>query len=259
MVSDSLHTLSAIGGVLIAMVAIKISKRSANYKYSFWYYRGEVLWALLNSFVLFGTIFYVGYMAYMRLQSPIELPPLPMIIVGVAALILEIILLKMSYQSQKWNLNMKGAFVHILMTFFGSVGIIITAVVIKYTGFSAIDPIMGIVFSLILLRMAWWIARQSIHIILEWVPPQYDIQKIVWVLESLPGVINIHHIHVWEMSSQKYIAMLHSKIEKEINPDKITKKITDILQTKYNIYFSSIQCEKGECLSSDVAKNIDIV
>gem|GEM_PF-4871692 len=75
----------------------------------------------------------------------------------------------------------------------------------------------------------------------------------------MPGVINIHHIHVWEMSSQKYIAMLHSKIEKEINPDKITKKITDILQTKYNIYFSSIQCEKGECLSSDVAKNIDIV
>jgi cobalt-zinc-cadmium efflux system protein len=256
-VSDSLHTLSAIGWVIIAMIAIQISKRSSNYRYSFGYYRAEVLWALLNSFLLVGMIGFVLYMAIMRLQNPIGLPTWPMIWVWIGALLLEWILLKITYEKQKKSLNMKGAFSHILMTFFGSIGIIVSALVIKFTWFDLIDPLMGVMFSWILLWMSWWIGKESIHILLEGVPSGYNIKSIIQKIESIKRVINVHHIHIRSIWSWKNIATLHAKIDNEADNWEITWMIHETL-IQENIFFSSVQCEKWDCLDGEESSFIDV-
>jgi cobalt-zinc-cadmium efflux system protein len=132
--SDSFHTFSAVGGVLLALAAGRIAMKPADLSKTFGYKRAEVIGALLNGIFLLAMAGVVFYMGFMRLQMPMHLPPVPMLVAAFGGLITEVIAIKLLYSGQKGDLNIKGAFWHVLQTFVGSVIIIIAAVVIHFTG-----------------------------------------------------------------------------------------------------------------------------
>jgi cobalt-zinc-cadmium efflux system protein len=256
--SDSFHTFSAVGGVLLALTVGYIAMRPADPTRTFGLKRAEVVGALLNGIFLLAMAVIVLYMGYMRLHHPIELPPAPMIFAAIGGLITEFISIKLLYSGQKGDLNIRGAFWHVLQTFVGSLIIIIVAVVIYFTGYLAIDPLLGMAFGIVLVYASLGIIRESIKILLETVPRNVDLEKVKNSLKAIPGVIDIHHMHAWTITSGVSIFSTHIKINDFSNAQDTLRESTNILKEKFNFYLSTIQMEK-ECLEAEKeAKDIDI-
>ena len=209
--SDAFHTFSAVGGVILALVAARIARRKATPERSFGYGRAEIIGALLNGVFLFLMALVVLWMGYMRLRQPIDLPTMPMLIAAFGGLIVEVIALRALYASQKGDLNIRGAFWHVLQTFVGSLIIIIAVVVIELTGFLAIDPILGMVFGLILLIASWSIIRESLVVLLRARPQTLISMKLAgqcWTsMVCLTSITSMHgRLHPANMFSLRIYA-----------------------------------------------------
>jgi cobalt-zinc-cadmium efflux system protein len=256
-ISDAFHTFSAVGGVLIALLAGHFAKREADQFQSYGLIRAEIIGALLNGLFLLGMALLVLWMGIMRLQNPIDLPTGPMFLVALGGLVTEFIAIGLLYQRQKGNLNLKGAFWHILQTFVGSLIIIVSAIVIRFTGFLAIDPILGMVFGLVLLWASWTIIRDSLHIVLERTPEGFDLNAALAALRAIPGVKDVHHVHAWSLTSGKNIFSAHICINDAANHERILRDTYQLLKEKFGIYFSTLQIEEA-CLDEAGAEAIDI-
>jgi cobalt-zinc-cadmium efflux system protein len=255
--SDSFHTFSAVGGVLLALAAGRIAMRPADPSRTFGYKRAEVIGALLNGIFLLAMAGVVLYMGYMRLQMPMELPPVPMLAAAFGGLVTEFISIKLLYTGQKSDLNVKGAFWHVMQTFVGSVIIIIVAAVIYFTGFLAIDPILGMAFGAVLIYASIGIVRDSLKILSETVPKDVDLDKIKASLHAVPGVKNVHHIHAWSITPGVNIFSTHIHTDDLSKADDILQSATKILKERFDFYFSTIQVE-NKCADIDKARDIDI-
>lgn len=256
-ISDALHTFSAVGGVLLALAAARIAMRPADKRRTFGYARAEIIGALLNGFFLFVMALVVLYMGYNRLQNPIDLPTTPMLIAAFGGLVTEVIAIRLLYTAQKSNLNIRGAFWHILQTFVGSIIIIIAALVIRFTGFLAIDPILGMLFGLVLIYASWSISRDSLKILLENVPPDVDLEKVRQSLEGISGVADVHHMHAWALTSWKNIFSTHILIKTAAKSGAILREANRISKEEFGFFFSTIQIETRRTDTAG-AEDIDI-
>lgn len=255
-ISDAFHTFSAVGGVLIAIVAGYYAKRAATQFQTFGLIRAEIVGALFNGLFLFGMAVLVLWMGIMRLQNPIELPTGPMLLIAIGGLVTEVISMRLMWAEQKENLNMKGAFWHIIQTFVGSIIIIVSALVIRFTGFLPIDPILGMAFGLVLFWASWKIIKDALHILLDRVPMSLNLNAIQTAIERIEGVINVHHLHAWALTSGKNIISAHVRVADPSNVAFVQKQIYTILTKDFGIYFSTLQVET-ECLEQEIAKEID--
>jgi len=257
--SDAFHTSSAVGGVLIALVAGRYASRAATRFQTFGLVRAEIVGALVNGVFLFGMGILVFWMGAMRLQNLIDLPTTPMLIAAAGGLVTEIISLSLLYQGQKTNLNIRGAYWHILQTFAGSVIVIVSALVIRFTDFLAIDPLLGMAFGLLLFWASWGITRDSLSILLDNVPKDLDINAAKDAIEAVPGVESVHHLHAWSLTTGKNILSAHVLVEQYPESEPILQQIQSILKDEYQIYFSTIQVESEICPEIEQAEEIDFL
>ncbi|WP_218944363.1 cation diffusion facilitator family transporter [Marinicella rhabdoformis] len=255
-ISDAFHTFSAVGGVLIALIANKIASRPPGKSHTFGLIRAEIAGALLNGLFLLLMAVYVLWMGYTRLKVSIEIPTNIMFISAIGGLITEFISMGVMWKGSKNNLNMKGAFWHVLQTFVGSIIIIIAALVIKLTGWYPIDPILGMLFGLVLFVASIGIIKESFNILLESTPKDIDVEDIVEDLRKIKNIEDIHHVHAWALTTGKNLFMAHLKIKEMNAHEKILEDANKILKQKYNIYFSTLQVEE-KCPMDDTAEFID--
>ena len=237
--SDAFHTSSAVGGVLIALVAGRYAARAATRFQTFGLVRAEIVGALVNGVFLFGMGILVFWMGAMRLQNLIDLPTTPMLIAAAGGLVTEIISLSLLYQGQKTNLNIRGAYWHILQTFAGSVIVIVSALVIRFTDFLAIDPLLGMAFGLLLFWASWGITRDSLSILLDNVPKDLDINAAKDAIEAVPGVESVHHLHAWSLTTGKNILSAHVLVEQYPESEPILQRIQSILKEDFQTVLPS--------------------
>lgn len=256
-ISDAFHTFSAVGGVVLAFVAARIARRPADLDRTYGHYRAEIIGALLNGAFLAGMAILVLVMGAMRLNHPIELPTTPMLIAAAGGLVTEIISLRLLYGGQKGDLNLRGAFWHVMQTFIGSILIIIAAAVIYFTGFLPIDPLLGMAFGVVLLVASWGIIRDSLFILTEGAPRGIDLSAVARALDKLPHVTGVHHIHAWTLTSGKDVFTAHLRIDKAENAASQLREAHALLREEFGVYFSTIQIET-ECLDEDHASDLDI-
>ena len=257
--SDAFHTSSAVGGVLIALVAGRYAARAATRFQTFGLVRAEIVGALVNGVFLFGMGILVFWMGFMRLQNPIDLPTTPMLIAAAGGLVTEIISLSLLYRGQKTNLNIRGAYWHILQTFAGSLIVNVSALVIRFTDFLAIDPLLGMAFGLLLFWASWGITRDSLSILLDNVPKDLDINAAKDAIEAVPGVESVHLLHAWSLTTGKNILSAHVLVEQYPESEPILQRIQSILKDDYQIYFSTIQVESEICPEIEQAEEIDFL
>ncbi len=243
-ISDAFHTFSAVGGILIAFIANRISGRMASTAATYGLKRAEIMGALLNGVFLLLMAIYVLYMGYMRLGKEFELPTGIMFLAAFGGLITEAISFKLIYQSQKNNMNMKGAYWHIMQTFVGSLLIIIAAIIIQLTGYTPIDAILGMAFGLVLFWAAYKIIKDALDIFMQTVPKDTDIEKIKASLMEIPGVKSVMHIHAWVLTSNQNIFSAHIQIDDHKIAEVILRQAEDLLKTEYGFYFSTLQLEE---------------
>lgn len=257
--SDAFHTFSAVGGVLIALVAGRLSTRPATRFQTFGLLRAEIVGALVNGFFLLGMAGLVFWMGLMRLSEPVHLPTTPMLIVALGGLLTEVISLALLYQGQKTSLNIKGAYWHVLQTFAGSLIIIVAALVIRFTGFLRIDPLLGMAFGLVLLWASWTIIRDAIHILLDNVPQDLDLNQVRVAIEAVPGAESVHHMHAWSLTTGKNILSAHVLVSDYTRGEQTLQEIQGLLKTRFQIYFSTIQIETTICPAEEEAAAIDFM
>ena len=256
-ISDAFHTFSAVGGVLIALVAGYYSTRPASQYATFGLIRSEIIGALFNGLFLLIMALYVFWMGYQRLRAPVEILTGPMLWAAAGGLVTEVFALWLLFGKQKNNLNMKGAIWHIIQTFVGSLIIIVAALVIKFTGFYQIDPILGMLFGVVLFWASWGIIREATNILLQTVPEDFNLAKMVETIEKLDAVENVHHTHVWALTSGKNIVSMHVLVDSTAEQKDVLKKINNLLKEDFSVYFSTIQVET-ECLEAEEAVDINI-
>ncbi len=256
--SDSFHTFSAVGGIVLALVASRIAARPADKHSSFGMKRAEIIGALLNGFFLLGMAVLVIVMGAMRLQNPIDLPTGPMFAAAAGGLVIEIYALRLLYKSAKDNLNIKGAYWHVMQTFVGSLIIIVSAVVIQFTDFLAIDPLLGMAFGFVLLYASWSIIKVALGFLLERVPAGVDLDSISHELEQIPGVEDVHHIHAWALTSGTNIFSTHVKATDDADTQVVLKDVHAAIDKNGSFYFATVQVET-ECIDTPGADDIDIM
>lgn len=249
---DAAHTFSAVGGVILALVARRIAQRKATPAQSFG--------ALLNGMAPLVMAVVAITMGAMRLGSPIDLPTTPMFIVAAVGILTEVWLIALMYRDQKHDVNTRGAYWHVVQTFLGSLGIIVAALVIHFTGFMLIDPILGIAFGVMVLAAAWGVLRDSVSILMQNTPPEIDLTEICRRLRDIEGVRDVHHPHAWTLTSGRHIFSAHLRVDDDLAPAaqmRLLEEGESVLTGEFGSYFSTLQMETEDRDEPD-AQAIDI-
>ena len=255
--SDAFHTLSAVGGVLVAILAQRIAARPADAQRSFGWYRAEIIGALVNGGFLLGMALLVIWMGVMRLGNPIHLPTGPMLWVAFGGLVTEIISLGLMWKSSRDDLNARGALWHIIQTFVGSLLIIVTALVIQFTGFLQIDPILGAAFGVVLLWASIGVIREAVHILMEGTPEETDLDAVIDDLRGQDGVLDVHHAHAWTLTSGKHAFSAHLRHDDPADAAKILETAYNRLTQDRGFHMVTLQLET-ECLDEAHAQDLDV-
>ena len=257
---DAAHTFSAVGGVVLALVARRIAKRAATPEQTFGGQRAEIIGALLNGMALLVMAAVAITMGVMRLGSPIDLPTTPMFIVAAVGILTEVWLIALMYRDQKHDVNTRGAYWHVVQTFLGSLGIIVAALVIHFTGFLLIDPILGIAFGFMVLVAGWGVLRDSVTILMQNTPKGTDMTEICRRLRSIDGVRDVHHPHAWTLTSGRHIFSAHLRVDDDLGSDaqmRLLEIAEELLSEEFGVYFSTLQLET-EDREEPGARAIDI-
>lgn len=178
LLSDAAHMFTDAAALAIALAAIKIGQKPADDKRTFGYQRFEILAALFNAMMLFVVAIYILYEAYQRFSQPPEIQSLGMLVVAVLGLIINLISMKILVSSSQDSLNVKGAYLEVLSDALGSVGVIIGALVIYFTGWMWVDTVIAVLIGFWVLPRTWVLLKQSINILLEGVPSEIDIESL---------------------------------------------------------------------------------
>ena len=244
--SDAFHTFSAVAGVGIALVAGLYAVRPPTPERTYGFIRAEIFGAFANGFFLLGMALFVIVMGAMRLDNPKELATTPMLLVAAGGLVTEVISLALLFNGQKNNLNLRGAYWHVVQTFVGSLIIVVAALVIRFTGFLEIDPILGIAFGFFLLWASFGIIKESLAVFLEAAPKDTDLLAVKRDIDALPGVVRTHHMHAWSLASGRNIFSAHVLRDDDADPDDLLGHITRMLKEQYGFYFTTVQIESSE-------------
>ena len=248
LLADSGHMLSDAGSLALSLVAIWFAARAASPKKTYGYYRFEILAALFNGGTLFVIAGMIVYHAYGRFFEPQTVASGSMIIIafiGLAANLLSAWFL-ISKGDVKDNVNLRSAYLHVLGDALGSVGAIIAGIVMYFFDWYVADPIISVVVALLILKGAWGIIKQTIHILMEGTPITIDQQEVKQTLEAIEGVINVHDLHVWTITSGLDSLTCHLLIEDNQDEQRILQQAIQQIEKQFKIMHTTIQIEKSD-------------
>lgn len=242
LLADAGHMLGDVAALALSYFAIWLSTKKSSPQKTFGYLRAEIFAALINGVSLVVISFFIIHEAYLRMVSPPEVKSFVMIIVATGGLIVNIIGATILHKGSKENLNIKGAFLHILGDLLGSIGAILAGVLIYFWQIYISDPIISIVIALLVLYSAGKLTNSAVHILMESAPVHIDIDKVEDSIKNVEGVINVHDLHVWNIDSKNISLSVHIVAE-NIHCERILTEINSILQNDFHICHSTIQIE----------------
>ena len=244
LIADAGHMFVDICGLFLAWFAIKFSQKPATPHKTYGFYRVEILAALLNGIIVTLVVSYIIYEGYLDLFSSDKIiEPIPIIIIGVVGLGINLIGISLLKNDAKKNLNIEGAYLEVIKDAIGSVAIILTGIVLYFTNFSLIDPLISIILVLFIIPRIWLLVKKSIHILMEGVPPNISYEEVKKSILDIKGVTGIFDLHIWTISSNQDALTAHVVISDMTKSNLILKEIMSILENKFRISHNTIQLE----------------
>ena len=196
---------------------------------------------LVNALTLFGIVGFIVYEAIERFQEPQPVLAGSMFVVAIIGMLVNLFVLWYLTRGDSEHVNVKGAVLHVMGVLFFSLGAIVAAVVIWYTGWTPIDPILSVFVSLLILRSAWSLLKNTLHILLEGAPDNAGADKISeHLLKTVPGIQSVNHIHVWSLTSGRVLATLQVQPMEGVDVRSVMKQVEAELKTKFKIEHPTI-------------------
>ncbi len=258
LITDAVHNFSDGFAMLIAYVALRVSKKDPNFKNTFGYKRIQILAALFNSATLIGICIFLLFEAYHRFVSPEEIKSMPMLIVaaiGLVANLLGVLLLK---GHSKDNLNIKSAYLHLIGDTFSSVAVIIGGVLIYFYKIYWVDPLITVLISLYIIKETISILLETYRILMQAAPKGIDVLKIIKDIQEIKKVKDVHHVHVWSLSDQETHFEAHINLDQDLKTsecEQIIKDIEHLLHEHHHINHVTLQMEYEFCDDKTIISN----
>ncbi|MBJ7403099.1 MULTISPECIES: cation diffusion facilitator family transporter [Bradyrhizobium] len=243
LLADAAHMLTDVGGLALALLAIRFAAREATPQRTFGYLRMEVLSALANAVVLLLLTVYILYEAYQRFQSPPEVLSGPMLIVAAIGLAVNLVSMWLLSSGSSESLNVKGAYFEVLSDMLGSIGVIVAALLMMWKGWVLADPIIGAGIGLFIVPRTWSLLSQVTHILMEGTPPNVDTAAIEKKLLAIPGTVAVHDLHVWTVTSGFDAMSCHLVVADMSAGREALREARNLMKAEYGIEHTTIQIE----------------
>jgi cobalt-zinc-cadmium efflux system protein len=258
LLSDAGHVFLDLFALILSLAAIRLAAQPANEQHSFGWHRAEILASLVNGLtvlIMAGVILYEGSR---RLITPEEVKTVPMLVIAILGLVANLLAAKGLHTQSHDDLNVRSAFLHVLGDAAASVGVIAGAVVMRYTGWYLIDPIISIAIGLLILVGAARVLRDAIHILMEGVPRGLSIEQIAESIRSVDGVADVHHLNVWAVCSHIIALSAHVDVDPEHDGERsqIVHTIEHELLHAFHITHTTIQLECSSCNGGPLIKEL---
>jgi cobalt-zinc-cadmium efflux system protein len=248
LLADAGHMLTDTAALVLAWLAVKFARRPADWKRTYGFDRFEVLAAFTNGLALFFIAVAISYEAVMRLFEPIAVLGGTMLVIASVGLAVNVMTLLILRQGGRGNLNVRAALLHVMSDLLGSVAAIAAALVILWTGWTPIDPLLSMLITLLILRSAWLITKDAGHILLEGAPSGLDVREVQKDLETaIPDVLSIHHVHAWSLTEDRRLMTLHARVSCSAPPEKVAAAIKTRLKQRHGIVHATVEIEHSDC------------
>jgi cobalt-zinc-cadmium efflux system protein len=248
LLADAGHMLTDFASLSLAWFGFRLARRPADWMRTYGFDRFQVLIAFVNGLALFVIAAWIIYEAYERLSSPQPVAGGIMVVVAILGLLVNIAAFALLHGADRENLNVRGAAIHVLGDLLGSVAALVAGAVILFTNWTPIDPLLSVLVALIIVRSGWQVVKESGHILLEGAPLELDTRHIgPDLIASVPGVVGVHHLHVWSITQERRMVTLHACVEEDRNGDQMVKDIKQRLHASFGLDHATVEIEHGVC------------
>lgn len=256
LLADAGHMFTDVLGLGMASLAIWFAKRPATAARTYGFYRMEVLAALANSVILLGVAVYILFEAWHRFRSPPEVDGLPMLVVAAGGLVVNLIGIKVLHAGAGESLNVQGAFLELVADLLGSVGVILAAVVIYFTGWWPADPIISVVIGLFILPRTWKLLRAALDVLLEATPGHLNAGQVEAAMRQVEGVVSVHDLHIWTITSG-FVAMSAHVLTNGRPSAVVLHEVQTLLRERFSIEHTTLQVEEPDHREDGACCTID--
>lgn len=246
LIADALHNLSDAIALIIAFAARKIARRPADGRMTFGYDRIEAVAALINYTTLIVVGFYLLYEAVLRFITPSEVTGWIIVFVAGIALAIDLATAALTYRLSKSSINIRAAFLHNLADALGSVAVILAGTLVILFGWHWVDPLTTLLIAGYILWQSATEMPKVIRILMLGSPPHLDIQEVITTMEQTPGVISVHHIHLWMMGEHDTALDAHVVHDAQADPGALRQTIKQQLSAKFGVGHSTLELEKPQ-------------
>ena len=252
LISDAGHNATDALALLLAWFAVFLQGKPADESRTFGYHRAGVLAAFVNALILMVLSAWILYESWQRLISPSNVDETVMVAVAGVGLLLNGGIMWGLHRSGSNDINVRGAFVHMLGDLLGAAAIVIGAIVIRLTSWVQVDPLLSILISLLIVWTAWDITRESLNILLEGLPKGLELKNVVAAVREVEGVMDVHDLHIWSLGSNSHALSCHVLIE-DMPPSKsdhILHQLKHVLSDRFHVHHTTVQFEHMSCAIS---------
>lgn len=246
LLADAGHMLTDVGGLALALLAIKFAERPATPERTYGYYRVEILAAMTNAVVLIGISLYILYEAYERFFNPPQVQSGTMLLIASIGLAINVAGVLILRSGSNESLNMKGAYFEVLSDMLTSVGVIVASVIMLTTGWYYADPIISAGIGLFIFPRTWALLKDAVGVLLEGTPSDVNIAAIRETLSKIEGVAEIHDLHVWSLTSGVNALSVHAVLAEGAEHDDVLQRVHDSCISEYRIAHVTAQTERAD-------------
>ncbi len=246
LLADAGHMLSDSLALGLSLFAFRLARRPAGAQQTFGHHRSEVLAALANGLLLVGVAVFVLSEAFERFGTPRDILGAPMMGIAVGGLCVNLLALRILHGGSRDNLNMRGAWLHVLSDALGSVGAIVAGGLVWGFGWTWADPAASILIAVLIIHAAWSLVREAVSVLMEWAPSHVEVPEVERALGAIEGVVDVHDLHVWTISSGRVALSGHVVAERGFDTAKLLQQLSDLLHDRFAIEHSTLQIETEE-------------
>ena len=247
LLADAGHMLTDVAGLGLAVFAITYAQRPPTARHTYGYYRAEILAALVNGALLFAVAGYILIEAWRRFQDPPSVQSGPMILIALIGLGVNLASAWLLRQGAGESLNVRGAYLEVISDMVGSLGVLVAGVIIYFTGWPYADPLFSVAIGLFIIPRTWRLISEAVSVLLEGTPARIDLDEVREALTAVPGVADVHDLHVWSLTTGLDAMSGHVVLSGDQEADSVLAALTKLLNDRFAIAHTTIQVEDTPC------------